>query len=61
MKASEKDKKQKSKKSNSSIISKSVKDYGNDPFFVKKADRSQKFLEKHGFPDVGNIEHGTRK
>jgi len=27
-----------------------VRDYGNDPYFVKKADDSQKFLEKHGFP-----------
>ena len=27
-----------------------VKDYGNDPFFVKKAAESKAFLEKHGFP-----------
>ena len=27
-----------------------VKDYSNDPFFVKKADESKAFLEKHGFP-----------
>jgi hypothetical protein len=27
-----------------------VKDYGNDPFFVKKAEESKAFLEKHGFP-----------
>ena len=27
-----------------------VKDYGNDPFFVKKAEESKTFLEKHGFP-----------
>jgi hypothetical protein len=27
-----------------------VKDYGNDPFFVKKAEESKEFLEKHGFP-----------
>ena len=52
MKITEKAKKQKNKKSHNSIISKSVKDYGNDPFFVKKADRSQKFLEKNGFPDL---------
>lgn len=32
------------------IISKKVKDYGNDPFFVKKAEESKAFLEKHGFP-----------
>lgn len=27
-----------------------VKDYGNDPYFVKKANESKKFLEEHGFP-----------
>ena len=32
-------------------VSQDVKDYGNDPFFIKKANQSQKFLEKHGFPD----------
>ena len=33
-----------------------VKDYGSDPFFVKKAKASKKFLEKRGFPKeiVGN-------
>jgi hypothetical protein len=32
------------------IASRKVKDYGNDPFFVKKAKESKAFLEKHGFP-----------
>lgn len=32
------------------IISSEVKDYGNDPFFIKKANESKDFLEKHGFP-----------
>jgi hypothetical protein len=27
-----------------------VKDYGNDPFFIKKAEESKTFLEKNGFP-----------
>jgi hypothetical protein len=27
-----------------------VRDWGNDPYFVRKADASQKFLEGHGFP-----------
>ena len=27
-----------------------VKSYGNDPFFVKKAQESKAFLEMHGFP-----------
>ncbi len=31
-------------------VSNKVKDYGNDPFFVKKAKESKEFLEKHGFP-----------
>jgi hypothetical protein len=28
-----------------------VKDYSNDPYFVKKAEESKIFLEKHGFPE----------
>lgn len=31
-------------------VSSKVKDYGNDPYFVKKAKESKEFLEKHGFP-----------
>ncbi len=27
-----------------------VRDYGNDPYFVKNANKSKAFLEKHGFP-----------
>lgn len=27
-----------------------VKDYGNDPFFIKKTEESKIFLEKNGFP-----------
>jgi hypothetical protein len=27
-----------------------IKDYGNDPFFVKKGAESKVFLEKNGFP-----------
>ena len=38
-------------KSKKSVVSKKVKDYGNEPFFVKKANESQAFLEKHGFPE----------
>lgn len=36
--------------SKSVMVSAKVKDYGNDPFFLKKAKDSQAFLEKHGFP-----------
>jgi hypothetical protein len=39
------------KKFGNAIISNEVRDYGNDPFFIKKADDSQKFLEEHGFPE----------
>jgi hypothetical protein len=38
------------KKLTKAVISNKVKDYGNDPFFVKKAKQSKEFLEKHGFP-----------
>jgi len=41
---------QKKRKTTKVTVSKSVKDYGTDPFFVKKANQSQKFLEKNGFP-----------
>lgn len=27
-----------------------VRDYGNEPYFVKRANKSRAFLEKHGFP-----------
>ena len=40
----------KSTKGKTKIQNKKVKDYGNDPFFVKKAADSKIFLEKHGFP-----------
>jgi hypothetical protein len=38
------------KKTEKSVVSKKVRDYGNEPFFIKKANESQTFLEKHGFP-----------
>ncbi len=40
----------KATKSKSAIVSNKVKDYGKDPFFVKKTKQSKVFLEKHGFP-----------
>jgi hypothetical protein len=39
------------KKMGNAIISKEVRDYGNDPFFIKKAKESKEFLEKNGFPE----------
>jgi hypothetical protein len=32
-------------------VSHKVKEYGNDPFFVKKAKKSKEFLESNGFPE----------
>jgi len=31
-------------------VSHKVKDYGNDPFVLRKTKQSKEFLEKHGFP-----------
>ena len=31
-------------------LTRKVKDYGGDPFFVEKAQQSKAFLEKNGFP-----------
>lgn len=31
-------------------VNSKVADYGNDPFFVNKAEKSKAFLDKHGFP-----------
>lgn len=44
-------KKNVSKPSIKAKISNDVKDYGNDPFFIKKANDSKAFLEKNGFPE----------
>lgn len=43
-------KKQSINKSAKAKGKKNVKDYGNDPFFVKKANEAKAFLEKNGFP-----------
>lgn len=40
----------KPQKKSKSRVSRKVKDYGNDPFFVEKAHQSKLFLEKNGFP-----------
>ena len=45
-------KKAKNRKAGKAKVSRIVKDYSNDPFVVKKANASQKFLEKNGFPDL---------
>ena len=43
-------KKRTNKKQLNAIIDNSIKDYGNDPYFIKKGKESKAFLEKHGFP-----------
>ena len=32
-------------------INSEMKDYGNDPYFIKKNQESQAFLKKNGFPE----------
>lgn len=38
------------KGSSKAVINSTVRDYGNEAFFVKKANDSKQSLEKHGFP-----------
>jgi len=38
------------KKKFKATVSSRVKDYGKDPFFVKKAEASKKVIEKYGIP-----------
>ncbi len=40
----------KTTKKSKARVSRKVKDYGNEPFFVEKAKQSKAFLEKNGFP-----------
>ena len=47
---SELKKKHAKKKAAKSKGSRKMKDFINDPFFVKKDEESKAFLEKHGFP-----------
>jgi hypothetical protein len=32
------------------IVDDNMRDYSNDPFFVKKAEKATAFLQKHGLP-----------
>jgi hypothetical protein len=32
------------------VVNKSMRDYSNEPFFIKKADAAKKFIDQHGFP-----------
>jgi hypothetical protein len=36
--------------SSKAIVSTSVKDYSNEPFFIKKADSAKKLIDKYGLP-----------
>ena len=31
-------------------VNKNMKDYGNEPYFVKKTEAARAFLKKHGLP-----------
>jgi len=41
---------QKERKRSAVLVSPKIRDYGNEPFVIKKADESKEFLDKHGFP-----------
>lgn len=32
------------------VIDKSMRDYSNEPFFIKKADAAKKFIDQYGLP-----------
>jgi len=42
--------KKSNKKSHIVTVDKNMKDYSNDPFFVKKTEEAAAFLKKHGLP-----------
>ena len=42
--------KNKQKQQYNDRVTTNVRDYGNEPFFIKKAENSKKRLEKVGFP-----------
>ncbi len=44
--------KHRQKGSSKAVVNSTVRDYGNEQFFVKKANESKQFLEKHGFPQA---------
>ena len=44
-------KKSKTVKKSTVVVSKKVKNYGNDPFFIKKAKQIETILKKHGLPN----------
>ncbi|HVY76010.1 MAG TPA: hypothetical protein VG890_14345, partial [Puia sp.] len=46
------EKKHQIKKKNTAVKTKlKVKDYDNDPYFLRKDEQSRLFLKKHGFPE----------
>ena len=49
--ASDKKLAEKEKPFDNAVVSDKVKDRGNDPFFIKKAEKAKEFLQKHPFPD----------
>lgn len=43
--------KNKAKAKKKIVVDKTMKDYSNDPFFIKKREAALKLLEKSGLPD----------
>lgn len=40
---------------NKVTVTSEVPDYGNDPFFIKQADKAKENLDKSGFPDISSF------
>ena len=44
-------KKKATKKVKTVVVDKTIKDYSNDPYFIKKREKSLKLLKKTGLPE----------
>jgi hypothetical protein len=33
------------------VVDKNMRDYGNEPYFVKKREQAWEFIQKHGLPE----------
>lgn len=47
-----KNKKLKISKTDKAIVSDTVRDYGNEAFFIKKAEKAAVTIKKYGFPQL---------
>lgn len=50
------DKEKNTRTASGAKVNSQVKNYGNDPFVVKKVKESKTFLEKYGFPKELTVE-----